>query len=76
MSLEDELADFIAIPERELREKAEAAGVGQDFAKPVTGETVGFVISELVVPLLGRQREAILRLAHEVEELRAAHDQK
>lgn len=68
MSLRDELAELMQGSEAVLRHKAEAAGVTNDALEG----PAGFWIVEVLVPQLGAQREAILRLADEIDQLRAS----
>jgi hypothetical protein len=65
MSLRDELAQLLQQSEADLRQKAEAAGVANDALEGV----VGFWIVESIMPQLAAQRDAILRLADEIEKL-------
>ena len=62
-SLEDEITDTLALDVAPIIEKIKEEGGGL--------EGLGRIIEEVVLPLVGGQRLAILRLAREVDELRA-----
>jgi hypothetical protein len=68
MSLRDELAEPMQQTEADLRQKAEAAGV----ADKVLEGPAGFWIVQVILPMLGAQQDAILRLADEIDQLRAS----
>ncbi len=63
-SLEQELEDALALDVEPIIEQIKAEGGGI--------EGLGKIIEQVVLPLLGGQKAAILRLAREVDEHRAA----
>lgn len=67
-SLEDELNEAMRLEVAPVIEKIKAEGGGV--------EGLGRIIEEVVLPLIGGQRTAILRLAREVDELRGTTDKE
>jgi hypothetical protein len=63
--LEEELAKATQISEAELTEKIETMKNLDNIS-----EALAFADREIWAPLIAAQRNAILRLAHEVDELR------
>lgn len=63
-SLEQELNDAMALDVEPILEQIKAEGGGI--------EGLAQIIEQVVLPLLGGQKAAILRLAHEVDKHRAA----
>jgi len=62
-SLEDELNDALQLDVAPVIDKIKEEGGGL--------EGLGRIIEEVVMPLIGAQKTAILRLAREVDELRS-----
>jgi hypothetical protein len=62
LSLEDELTNAMQLDVAPIIEKIKEEGGGL--------EGLGRIIEEVVLPLLGAQRSAILRMAAEVDEIR------
>jgi hypothetical protein len=69
MSLEEELAKRLTLSKADLDKKAQ----GLESVEHA-GEVLAFLNNEVYGPLLAAQRDAILRLAREVDELRASAD--
>jgi hypothetical protein len=66
-ALEDELAEITKLSMADLRNKLEAAQPFENLE-----QQLGFINNEIWLPMFSQLRTAILRLAREVEELRAA----
>lgn len=64
LSLEDELSKMMQIDVAPIIEKIKEEGGGLDG--------LGRIIEEVVLPLIGAQRIAILRMAQDVDEIRRA----
>ena len=64
LSLEDELTKTMQLDVAPIIEKIKEEGGGL--------EGLGRIIEEVVLPLIGAQRTAILRMAREVDEIRRA----
>lgn len=64
LSLQDELTKAMTLDVAPIIEKIKEEGGGLDG--------LGRIIEEVVLPLIGAQRAAILRLATEVDEIRRA----
>jgi len=62
LSLEDELANTMQLDVAPIIEKIKEEGGGL--------EGLGRIVEEVVLPLIGAQRTAILRMAREVDEIR------
>jgi hypothetical protein len=63
--LEEELTKATQLSEAELTEKLKVVE-----NSPNVGEAGAVVVRDVVLPLIAAQRDAILRLAREVDELR------
>lgn len=63
-SLEDELTNAMQLDVAPIIEKIKEEGGGL--------EGLGRIIEEVVLPLIGAQRAAILRMAQDVDEIRRA----
>ncbi len=64
LSLEDELTKMMQLDIEPIIEKIKEEGSGI--------EGLGRIIEEVVLPLIGGQRTAILRMAQDVDEIRRA----
>lgn len=64
LTLEDELSKMMQLDVGPVIEKIQEEGGGL--------EGLGRIIEEVVLPLIGAQRKAILRMAQDVDEIRRA----
>lgn len=64
LSLQDELTKAMTLDVAPIIEKIKEEGGGLDG--------LGRIIEEVVLPLIGAQRSAILRMAEDVDEIRRA----